>query len=475
MDKVLTEDSFKDKLAGLFYENMRKNFSSDNPYLHRLRQKAMQEFVKVGFPSNKQEKWRSTNLSKPLRLEYVQHFKPFEKYTDVGKMFMCEVHELESHLFAQLNGWFVHQNGGLNRLPGGVIVGSLASAFIHFPEIIEKHYGKYASYHNNGLVALNTAFAQDGLFVYVPDHVTVDKPVQIINLINLTENLFIQPRNLIILGKNSKLQLLYCDHSLLHKHSLINSVTEVIIDENAVFENYKLQNKDNDSTLITNAWITQKNSSTMVTNVLTLNPGTIRNNINVILDGQNCTAELYGLYLVDKEQHVDNNIIIDHAMPNNFSNQLFKGILDDQASAVFNGHVLVRKDAQKTNAYQKNQNILLTDKATVDSNPQLEIYADDVKCSHGSTVGQLDNEAMFYMRSRGISEDVARMALMNAFASAIIDKINIEPLRSRINELVSKRLRGELSICDQCILDCREGRKYSFDIDLSGLKPSSEA
>ncbi len=466
MDTILTEHSFQEKLAGLFHENMRSNFSNDSPYMRNLRHEAMQEFEKTGFPSQKQEKWRGTNLSKPLKLEYVHHFEPFEKNVDVAKIFACEVHELESYLFAQLNGWFVHQNGGLTQLPGGVIVGSLASAFVKYPEIIEKHFGKYAPIKNNGLVALNTAFAQDGLFVYVPDNVIVDKPVQIINLINLTENLFIQPRNLVILGKNSKLQLLYCDHSLLHKQSLINSVTEVFVDENAVFENYKLQNKDNDSTLITNAWITQKSNSSMMTNVLTLNPGTIRNNLHVTLDGQNCSADLYGLYLVDKEQHVDNNVVVDHAQPNNYSNQLFKGILDDQATGVFNGHVLVRKDAQKTNAFQKNQNILLTDKASIDSNPQLEIYADDVKCSHGSTVGQLDTEAMFYMRSRGISEDVARMALMNAFAAAIIDKINIEPLRSRINELVSKRLRGELSICDQCILDCREGRKYSFDIDL---------
>jgi len=470
METILTEYSFKDKLVGLFRENMQSNFSSDSPYVSQLRQQAMKEFERLGFPGTHQEKWRDTNLSKPLKLEYVQHFEPFGNKVDVSKMFSCEVHELDSHLFAQLNGWFVHQNGGLTQLPNGVVVGSLASAFIKYPAIIEKHYGKYAPIKNNGLVALNTAFAQDGLFVYVPDNVVVDMPVQIINLINLTENLFIQPRNLVILGKNSKLQLLYCDHSLLHKHSLINSVTEVIVDENGVLENYKLQNKDKDSTLITNGWIVQKSNSTMLTNILTLNPGTIRNNLNVLLDGQNCSAELFGLYLVDKDQHVDNNIVVDHAQPYNYSNQLFKGILDDQATGVFNGHILVRRDAQKTNAFQKNQNILLTDKATVDSNPQLEIYADDVKCSHGSTVGQLDAEAMFYMRSRGISEEVARMALMNAFAAAIIDKINIEPLRSRINELVSKRLRGELSICDQCILDCREGRKYSFDIDLGRSK-----
>lgn len=471
MGRILTEYSFKDKLIKLFHENMRSNFSSNTPYLRKLRHEAIQEFEKTGFPTSGQEKWRSTNLTKPLMLEYVQHFEPFEENVDVGKIFMCEVHELESHLFTQLNGWFVHQNdGGLSYLPDGVIVGSLASAFVKHPEIIEKYYGKHASFKDHGMVALNTAFAQDGLFVYVPDNVIVDKPVQIVNLINLSENLFIQPRNLVVLGKNARLQLLYCDHSLLHKQSLINSVTEAIVDESAVFENYKFQNKDSSSTLITNTWITQKSKSRMITNILTLNPGTIRNNMNVRLEGQHCSAELYGLYFADKEQHVDNNVIVDHAQPNNYSNQLFKGILDDQATAVFNGHILVRKDAQKTNAFQKNQNILLSDKATVDSNPHLEIYADDVKCSHGSTIGQLDVEAMFYMRSRGISEEVARMALMNAFAAAIIDKINIEPLRDRINELVSLRIRGELSICDQCILDCRQGREFSFDIDLERSK-----
>ncbi len=465
MSNILTELSFKDKLIALFRDNQQRNFINDTAFLSATREKAIDEFEKAGFPTTKQEKWRSTNLSRPLKLEYVHHFEPLEKNVDVARLFMCEVHELESHLFAQLNGWFVHDNGGINHLPGGVIVGSLAAAFSAYPEIIEKHYAKYANMQGNGFVALNTALAQDGLFVYVPDNVIVDKPIQIINLINLTENLFIQPRNLIILGKNSKLQLLYCDHSLLHKQSLINAVTEIFIDDNAELESYKLQNKDNDSTLITNTWINQQSNSRMLTNILTLNPGTIRNNIHVTLDGSNCTADLFGLYLVDKEQHVDNNVVVDHARPHNQSNQLFKGILDDQATAVFNGHILVRRDAQKTNAFQKNRNILLTDKATVDSNPQLEIYADDVKCSHGSTVGQLDSEAMFYMRSRGISEEVARMSLMNAFAAEIIDKINIEPLRSRINELVTKRLRGELSICDQCILDCREGRKYSFDID----------
>ncbi len=470
MTTILTEYTLKEKMMKLFEETLRTNFIHDNDHLRSIRLKAIDQFSRIGLPDSKTEGWRSTNLSKPLMLEYKQHFEPFEKDVDIEKMFMCEVHDLESHLFTQLNGWLVYKNEGLTTLPGGIVVGSLSSAFSVMGDVISKHYAKYADIKSGGFVALNTAFAQDGLFIYVPDNVVADKPIQIINLINLKENLFIQPRNLVVLGKNSKLQLLYCDHSLLHKQSLINSVTEMVLDDGAQLEYYKLQNKDSNSTLITNAWVVQKKDSRFVSNMLTLNAGIIRNNMNVALFGQHATTELYGLYLVDKEQHIDNNVVVDHQMPNNYSTQLFKGILDDQARAVFNGHILVRREAQKTDAFQRNRNIMLTDKAMVDSNPQLEIYADDVKCSHGSTVGQLDANAMYYMRSRGISEDAARMALMNAFASEIIHKINIDPLKERIDVMVSKRLRGELTICDQCILDCSERRKYSFDIDLSKIQ-----
>ncbi|HSW68055.1 MAG TPA: Fe-S cluster assembly protein SufD [Bacteroidales bacterium] len=470
MSTILAEGNFRKKLPGLFEQAASTIFSSDTDVIRSLRAEAMQEFEKTGFPEITTEGWRKTNLARPLMLEYVQHLKPFENNVDVEKLFMCEVHDLESYHFTQLNGWLIHKNGGLTELPEGIIVGSLAAAFSQMPEIINKYYGRYARINGNGFTALNTAFAQDGLFIYVPDHVAARKPIQIINLINSSENIFIQPRNLVVLGKESSLKLLYCDHSLLHKHSLINSVTEIIVGQGAQLEHYKLQNKESDSTLITNTWIHQLNNSRLTCNILTLNAGIIRNNLNVSLNGYNCDSELYGLYLVDKEQHIDNHIFVDHMQPDCRSNQLFKGIIDDSASAVFNGHIMVRKNAQRTNAFQKNRNIQLTDKATVYSNPHLEIYADDVKCSHGSTVGQLDPNAMFYMRSRGISEDVARMALMNAFASEIIHKVNIEPLHQRIDELVSKRLRGELSICDQCILGCSARRQISFDITTPRLQ-----
>jgi Fe-S cluster assembly protein SufD len=184
--------------------------------------------------------------------------------------------------------------------------------------------------------------------------------------------------------------------------------------------------------------------------------------------GENAAANIYGVYLMDRNQHIDNQVLIDHAVPRCQSNELFKGILDDHASGVFNGHVLVRKDAQQTNAYQTNKNILLTDKASIDSKPFLEIYADDVKCSHGATVGQLDNDAMFYIRSRGISESNARILLMYAFAAEVVNKITIPELRQRIDDMVKKRLRGELSYCDQCVLHCStQEKKLNFEIDLT--------
>jgi Fe-S cluster assembly protein SufD len=206
------------------------------------------------------------------------------------------------------------------------------------------------------------------------------------------------------------------------------------------------------------------------TNSITLNGGLIRNNVDVKLNGEYAEADVFGVYLMDKEQHVDNQVFIDHASPNCYSNELYKGILDDKGTAVFNGHILVRKDSQKTNAYQNNKNILLTDTARANAKPFLEIYADDVKCSHGATVGQLDNEAMFYLQSRGIKEHDARMLLMYAFAADVINKINIEALKIRIDDMVKKRLRGELSVCDKCVLHCSSPEKeINFDIDLSKI------
>ncbi len=339
-----------------------------------------------------------------------------------------------------------------------------------YPDLVLEHYNKYAEKNKNGLNALNTAYAQDGIFIYVPDGVEAYKTIQMVNVLDREENLFVQNRNLVILGKNSKLKLVHCDDSHNHKSSFTNTVTEVYMNEGAHLDHYKLQNLNDDTSLVNSTFFHQEANSQLTTFAVSLNGGLIRNDIRTRLNGEGCDANIFGLYLVDKEQHVDNQVFVDHAFPNCTSNELFKGILDDHAQAVFKGHILVRKDAQKTNAFQTNRNVLLTDKATINSKPFLEIYADDVKCSHGATVGQLDDEALFYIKSRGISEYNAKLLLMYAFAAEIINKINLQPLKDRMDDLVKKRLRGELAVCSQCVLHCKnQEEKYEFNIDMSKL------
>ena len=230
-----------------------------------------------------------------------------------------------------------------------------------------------------------------------------------------------------------------------------------------------MQNNTNHSSMISSVYFHQEKNSNITTNTITLNGGLIRNNLSVAVNGENCQSNLYGIYLADRNQVVDNHTFVDHIKPNSTSNELFKGVIDEQAKVIFSGRILVRKDAQKTNAYQSNKNILLTDEATINTKPSLEIYADDVKCSHGATVGQLNPDALFYMRSRGISEDNAKMLLMNAFVEEVASKISIEPLRERVCNLISKRLKGELSICDQCVLHCKKNEPLVFNIDMGKI------
>ncbi len=470
MIDLVKEISLQDSMIKLFEEKQSLIGKNDTRDIASRRQAAFSHFKKLGFPDAKNEKWRGTDISKALSVEYTHYLEPFQQDVDVENLFKCEVPNFETYLVTQLNGWYAYRNSALVTLSNGMIVGSLARAFEMYPDLVNKHYAQYADDSSDGMIALNTAFAQDGIFIYVPDNVSVTETVQMVNIIDHDKNLFVQARNLIIIGKNSKLTLVQCDDSIDHRESFINSVTEISIGENATLDHYKLQNKDEQSTVVNTIFFDQQAGSQLSSNALSLNGGIIRNDTRVKLGGPGCQANIYGLYLMDKDQHIDNQVFVDHASPNCDSGELFKGILDDHASGVFNGHVLVRKDAQKTNAYQNNKNILLTDKAVIDSKPFLEIYADDVKCSHGATVGQLDSEAMFYIRSRGISETNARMLLMYAFAAEVVNKISIPELRQRIDDMVKKRLRGELSICDQCVLRCsNQEKQVKFKIDVSKI------
>jgi Fe-S cluster assembly protein SufD len=467
MQTNIKEPITLERFTGLYQKNRAFLMVNDTPMLAGKRDRAFEAFSTLGFPDTSMETWRLTNLDESFSRGYDYHLRPMEE-VDIQKVFRCNIPHLDTAVIGQLNGWYVSKDVPLMELGNGIIMGSLAEARKKYPQLVEKYFGTMADDTSDGFTALNTAFVQDGVFIYVPDNVKSPKPVQLINVIHHEENLFLQSRNLILVGANAKLSLVHCDDSYNHQASFSNIVTEIHVGEHGVMDHYKLQNLNNNSTLISSVFFRLEASASLDSHYISLNGGLLRNNIWVLFNGPHGNANIYGIYLMDRKQHVDNQVFVDHAWPDCSSNETFKGILDEHARAIFNGHVLVRRDATKTDARQSNKNILLTDTARVNSKPFLEIYNDDVKCSHGSTTGQLDQESMFYLRQRGIGEETARMLLMFAFADEIVAKISIPQLRQRIEDMVKKRLQGELQICEQCVLHCSTPEHpVEFFIDMS--------
>jgi Fe-S cluster assembly protein SufD len=469
MEQNATKSINTSWLQHLFATHREALLRYDPPSLKEARDQAMASFVNQGFPSKSQETWRHTDIAQALNKPYDYPLQVPE-VTDKQKVFRCNIPHMDTALIGELNGWFVSQEVPLMELGNGVIIGSLLEATKKFPHLVERHLGKHAQPDHHPFTALNSVFATDGTFIYIPDDISSEKVIQLVNVIQHPGSIFIQSRNLIILGKNAKLTLVQCDDSYDHEPSFSNVVTEVVLDEGATLDHYKLQNLNNEATLINASWFDLKKDARLKTQNIAFNGGLLRNNVFVRMNGKGASADVEGLYLMDRRQHIDNYVFVDHASPDCLSNTLFKGVLDEHASGVFNGHVLVEQDAQRTNAYQNNRNLLLTDNARINSQPFLEIYNDDVKCSHGSTTGQLDEEAMFYMQQRGISKENARMLLMYAFADEVVSKIAIEPLRHRIEDMVKKRLQGELQICEQCVLHCTTPEHpIDFKIDMSKI------
>jgi Fe-S cluster assembly protein SufD len=438
----------------LYKENIDKISGISSPYLNSFRKKAIERFSELGIPTKKNEAYKYTNLNTFFDNDYESYFMPVKADFVKAEKFRCDVANLDTHGIVLLNGFYPTINEKLRQLPSGIWIGSLNEAALKFPDQIEKHYGKYAKNENDGLIDLNTAMASDGLFIYVPEGVELKKPVQVVNLVLSDSDIFNQPRNLFVVEKNAQFSMIICDHTLSPQKFLTNAVTEVFVGENAHFDLIRVQNEHNAACKITNTFIHQEQKSVATSNNLTLHGGLIRNSTYHILGGEGAECFSYGLFLTDKWQHVDNFVNVDHAFPHCTSNQLFKGVLDDMSTGAFNGRILVRPDAQGTLAYQKNNNILLTDDAKMDSKPQLEIFADDVKCSHGATIGQVDSDALFYLQSRGINKREARLMLMFGFAHEVIQNIKVEALRDRMDNLVMQRLKGELSRCASCLVKC---------------------
>ncbi len=448
-------EDLSEHYTGLYEENIERIKAGLPDVVNDYREECLKNFEKLGIPNDRHEDYRYTNIQPFLKGTFEFNFSHKDTGMQLEDIFQCEVSALETYSVFVINGWYSAKNKIADSLPEGVYFGSFAKAVEKYPELFEKYYGKAALTERDGFAALNGMFAQDGVFIYVPKGVVLDKPLQIVNIMTGDNDLTSFQRNLVVMEENSQAKVLVCDHTLTASKFVVNSVTEIFAGENVNFEYYTLENQHNLTTQVAGIFVEQKDSSTVMTNNLTLHAGTLRNNVFYKLDGEHCESHLYGLYLSDKNQHVDNFTFIDHAKPNCTSTELFKGVLDDRATGAFTGRVLVRKDSQNTNAYQSNNNILLTDLARISTRPQLEIYADDVKCSHGATIGQLDDEAMFYLRSRGISKEEARVLLMYAFAYEVLDKISVNALRDQIRDLVEKRFRGEYDKCDFCVV-CAE-------------------
>ncbi len=457
MKETLEALSTADKYLDLFRQN-RDQISNGEPlFMKELRQEAIHTFEQTGFPLKKEEQYRYTYLEPVFDGELSFEFAPSRINFDDNDLFRCDVPMLDARVLTVLNGFYYDPDGpSLHTMENGIIFGSLREATLRFPDLVARYIGKNASLQQESFVSLNTAFSQDGVFLYVPDNQRLERPIQIIHLLLSDNNRMVHHRNLFVLGKNSSAQVIICDHTLAPFMYLTNSVTEAYAGENADLDVLRLQNEHNTSCQVTNTWIHQEKDSRCQHGTITLHGGMVRNNLHVRLSGEGAENNALGLFLIDKLQHVDNFTVIEHISPRCTSNQHYKGVLDDDATGAFNGKIHVYPDAQKTLAYQTNNNILLTDTAKMNSKPQLLIFADDVKCSHGATVGQLDEDALFYLRSRGISMDESRLLMMYAFADEVISRIKQSALQERISDLVNKRLRGELSRCNNCAMNCQD-------------------
>ena len=407
-------------------------------YVHDIRSKAIKTFETKGFPNKKDEAWKYTSLNKILKEDYSVFSKEENalEYSDVKKYF---IHDIDSYKIIFIDGKYSSHLSDTTHDGMDVCLMSAALTKPKYRLVIENYFNKAAK--DDGLSALNTAFSKEGAYINIPKNKIAEKPIQIIHFSTGKESaLMLQPRNLIVVGENSHVQIIERHQSLTSNPVLTNSVTEIFANKRAIVDYYKVQNDDQNASLIDNTYINQKQQSHVSVHTFSFGGKLTRNNLNFFQNGEHIDSTLKGITIIGNKQHVDHNTLVHHIEPNCESHQDYKGIFGDNSVGVFNGKVVVEKEAQKTNAFQANNNILVSDKASINTKPQLEIFADDVKCSHGCTIGQLDESAMFYLRSRGIPEKEAKALLMYAFANNVLESVKIPELKKRINKLIANKL-----------------------------------
>ena len=426
----------KEKLLSSFiaFENQ----TNIDSYVHDIRSEAIKQFESIGFPSKKLENWKYTSLKNLLNTDYsvlpeinnVLEFKNIKKYL---------IDDIDSYKIIFVDGKYCSHLSETTHEGMDICILSAALTQSKYELIIENYFNKIAL--KDGITSLNTAFSNEGAFIHIPKNKFVEKPIQIIHFSTGNEaSLMFQPRNMIVVDENSQVQIIERHQSLSENKVFTNSVTEIYADKKSIIDYYKIQNDNLQASLIDNTYINQQRNSTFSMHTFSFGNELVRNNLNISQNDEFIETTIKGVTIIGNKQHVDHNTLIQHNKPNCNSHQDYKGIYDNKSTGVFNGKIIVNKQAQKTNAFQSNNNVLLSDKATINAKPQLEIYADDVKCSHGCTVGQLDKNALFYLKSRGIPEKEATALLMYGFANNILESVKIPEIKSRINHIIANKL-----------------------------------
>ena len=426
----------KEKLLSSFiaFENQ----TNIDSYVHDIRSEAIKNFESIGFPNKKLENWKYTSLKNLLKNDFIvlPEINNILEFKDIKKYL---IDDIDSYKIIFVDGKYSSHLSDTTHEGMDICILSAALSQSKYELLVENYFNKIAN--DDGITSLNTAFSSEGAFIHIPKNKFVDKPIQIIHFSTGNESsLMFQPRNLIIVDENSQVQIIERHQSLSKNKVFTNSVTEIYADKKSIIDYYKIQNDNLQASLIDNTYVDQQRNSSFTMHTFSFGNELVRNNLNISQNDQFIETTIKGVTIIGDKQHVDHNTLINHNKPNCNSHQDYKGIYDDKSTGVFNGQVMVKKVAQKTNAFQSNNNVLLSDQATINAKPQLEIYADDVKCSHGCTVGQLDKNALFYLKSRGIPEKEATALLMYGFANNILASVNIPEIKTRINHIIANKL-----------------------------------
>ncbi len=403
------------------------------PAVQRLRRAAIARFDELGFPTSRNEDWKFTSLTALTKVP----FRPAEPADDSLKAAqLSNVLGMDAACrLVFVDGFFAPELSTATGLPSGVIVGNLAAAFDKSSETVEAHLGRHARFEEHAFIALNTAFFRDGAFLFVPKGKVVETPVHLVFVATApAEPTVSYPRNLIVAGDNSRLTVVESYAGLADDVTFTNAVTEIVLGDGAAVDHCKVQQESASAFHIATTQVHLGRAANFASCYVGLGGGLVRNEARALFTGEGAECTLDGLYQLDGRQHMDNHTVIDHAVPHCASHELYKGVLGGQSRGVFNGKIFVREDAQKTDAKQTNKTLLLSADATINTKPQLEIYADDVKCTHGATVGQLDDEAIFYLRARGVGLEEARGLLTYAFANDVVGRVRVDSVRRRLEQ-----------------------------------------